>query len=125
MFKWSFDVLNCSPKRVYEEYSAYKVFNFKRCYETIDRYATKDMYVEVGILEDWHSTSDILVENGVLNENVDFQQWSTRGTPAMKINGSVVPCFIYSNGTAYNRNYSYWKAAAKVRLEMLDRKVFE
>lgn len=78
--------------------------------------AAKDLTVEVGIKEDWQSTSDVIIQNGVYNNLVSFHEWSAIGTPCFLYNGVFYDCFICTNNIV-PRNADYWKAAMMVALE--------
>lgn len=78
--------------------------------------ASKDLTVEVGIKEDWISTRDFIIIDGVYNNLASFQEWSAIGTPCFLYNGIFYDCFMYTNSRE-PRRADYWKAAMIVALE--------
>ena len=112
MFNWLRNIFSEDHLYTY----THKVFNYKRFYKDMAMLAAKDLTVEVGIKEDWQSTSDVIIQNGIYNNSVSFHEWSAIGTPCFLYNGVFYDCFVYTNNIV-PRNADYWKAAMMVALE--------
>lgn len=92
----------------YHEEKKYKIIDWQLVAKLVAA-AKPTSEVLVGIEEDWSSTATAIFDNGTLIISDSVQQWSSWGTPVIRINGVQIKCYkMVTESYIYNRKHVTW-----------------